>query len=151
MYQEKGLGKYKSGQMEQTVNLLAYAFGGSNPSLPTPIKECVTVEDDTFFFCSPLPYFVLNTKSRVTACRPSSLSEIPNYVEFSKRSANGFGQILSMVFCKFLSHITLLLSPQTKSTFHSKIDSTEYLNTQISKNSTDKLCACQKNLYLCNK
>ena len=61
--------------MGQTVNLLAYAFGGSNPSLPTPIKECVTVEDDTFFFCSPLPYFVLNTKSRVTACRPSSLTK----------------------------------------------------------------------------
>ena len=29
-------GKYQSGQMGQTVNLLAYAFGGSNPSLPTP-------------------------------------------------------------------------------------------------------------------
>ena len=43
--------------MGQTVNLLAYAFGGSNPSLPTPIKECVTVEDDTFFFCSPPPLF----------------------------------------------------------------------------------------------
>ena len=28
-------GKYQSGQMGQTVNLLAYAFGGSNPSLPT--------------------------------------------------------------------------------------------------------------------
>ena len=33
---EKGnTGKYQSGQMGQTVNLLAYAFGGSNPSLPT--------------------------------------------------------------------------------------------------------------------
>ena len=31
-------GKYQSGQMGQTVNLLAYAFGGSNPSLPT--KNC---------------------------------------------------------------------------------------------------------------
>ena len=30
-----GMGKYQSGQMGQTVNLLAYAFGGSNPSLPT--------------------------------------------------------------------------------------------------------------------
>ena len=30
------MGKYQSGQMGQTVNLLAYAFGGSNPSLPTP-------------------------------------------------------------------------------------------------------------------
>ena len=25
------MGKYQSGQMGQTVNLLAYAFGGSNP------------------------------------------------------------------------------------------------------------------------
>ena len=31
-------GKYQSGQMGQTVNLQAYAFGGSNPSLPT--KNC---------------------------------------------------------------------------------------------------------------
>ena len=29
------MGKYQSGQMGQTVNLLACAFGGSNPSLPT--------------------------------------------------------------------------------------------------------------------
>jgi hypothetical protein len=28
-------GIYQSGQMGQTVNLLAYAFGGSNPSVPT--------------------------------------------------------------------------------------------------------------------
>ena len=27
--------------MGQTVNLLAYAFGGSNPSLPTEIAEVV--------------------------------------------------------------------------------------------------------------
>ena len=27
--------------MGQTVNLLAYAFGGSNPSLPTLIEELV--------------------------------------------------------------------------------------------------------------
>ena len=32
-------GKYQSGQMGQTVNLLAYAFGGSNPSLPTIIEK----------------------------------------------------------------------------------------------------------------
>ena len=31
-------GKYQSGQMGQTVNLLAYAFGGSNPSLPTTVR-----------------------------------------------------------------------------------------------------------------
>lgn len=33
------MGKYQSGQMGQTVNLLAYAFGGSNPSLPTTPKR----------------------------------------------------------------------------------------------------------------
>ena len=33
------MGKYQSGQMGQTVNLLAYAFGGSNPSLPTNIQS----------------------------------------------------------------------------------------------------------------
>ena len=33
------MGKYQSGQMGQTVNLLAYAFGGSNPSLPTTKKR----------------------------------------------------------------------------------------------------------------
>ncbi len=33
------LGSYQSGQMGQTVNLLAYAFGGSNPSLPTFFAE----------------------------------------------------------------------------------------------------------------
>jgi hypothetical protein len=30
-----GMGKYQSGQLEQTVNLLAYAFVGSNPAFPT--------------------------------------------------------------------------------------------------------------------
>ena len=33
--QNKVLGSYQSGQMGQTVNLLADAFGGSNPPLPT--------------------------------------------------------------------------------------------------------------------
>ena len=28
-------GEYQSGQMGQTVNLLTYVFGGSNPSSPT--------------------------------------------------------------------------------------------------------------------
>jgi hypothetical protein len=28
-------GRYQSGQMGQTVNLLTYVFGGSNPSRPT--------------------------------------------------------------------------------------------------------------------
>jgi hypothetical protein len=34
---EKSISKgvYQSGQMGQTVNLLVYAYGGSNPSAPT--------------------------------------------------------------------------------------------------------------------
>ena len=32
---EKKMGSYQSGQMGLTVTQLAYAFGGSNPSLPT--------------------------------------------------------------------------------------------------------------------
>ncbi len=33
------MGSYQSGQMEQTVTQQAFAFGGSNPSLPTKIAE----------------------------------------------------------------------------------------------------------------
>jgi hypothetical protein len=29
------MGRFQSGQMDQTVNLLSYDFGGSNPPLPT--------------------------------------------------------------------------------------------------------------------
>ena len=34
-------GRYPSGQRGQTVNLLAYAFGGSNPPLPTTVSSPV--------------------------------------------------------------------------------------------------------------
>ena len=37
--EEQNKGSYQSGQMGQTVNLLAYAYGGSNPSLPTKTAE----------------------------------------------------------------------------------------------------------------
>ena len=45
--EKRDKGSYQSGQMGQTVNLLAYAFGGSNPSLPTfkksvPVGGCKT-------------------------------------------------------------------------------------------------------------
>ena len=33
------MGRYQSGQLGQTVNLLANAFVGSNPALPTPLPE----------------------------------------------------------------------------------------------------------------
>ena len=32
-------GGFQSGQMGQTVNLLSFDFGGSNPSPPTSLKE----------------------------------------------------------------------------------------------------------------
>jgi hypothetical protein len=32
------MGRYPSGQRGQTVNLLAYAYAGSNPALPTTLK-----------------------------------------------------------------------------------------------------------------
>ncbi len=35
---KRSTGGYQSGQMGQTVNLLALAFGGSNPSPPTQFK-----------------------------------------------------------------------------------------------------------------
>ena len=33
------MGRFQSGQMGQTVNLLRHRFGGSNPSLPTCFAE----------------------------------------------------------------------------------------------------------------
>ena len=48
--EEQNKGSYQSGQMGQTVNLLAYAFGGSNPSLPT--KKC-RLELQDFQWCPP--------------------------------------------------------------------------------------------------
>ena len=33
------MGSYQSGQMGLTVTQLAFAFGGSNPSLPTKMKQ----------------------------------------------------------------------------------------------------------------
>ena len=36
------MGRYRSGQTGQTVNLLAYAFAGSNPALPTILlRRCI--------------------------------------------------------------------------------------------------------------
>src|SRR5215475_10249565 len=39
-----GSGRYPSGQRGQTVNLLAYAFGGSNPPLPTIVATAVRTD-----------------------------------------------------------------------------------------------------------
>ena len=48
------MGKYQSGQMGQTVNLLAYAFGGSNPSLPT--ENQIVIERSCLIFCLYIPW-----------------------------------------------------------------------------------------------
>ena len=53
------MGKYQSGQMGQTVNLLAYAFGGSNPSLPTKLKRGSFQKLPLFFY--PLKSIVNST------------------------------------------------------------------------------------------
>jgi hypothetical protein len=39
-------GRYPSGQRGQTVNLLAYAFGGSNPPLPTICSDGACTDRD---------------------------------------------------------------------------------------------------------
>ena len=39
-----GSGRYPSGQRGQTVNLLAYAFGGSNPPLPTIVASAARTD-----------------------------------------------------------------------------------------------------------
>ena len=44
--------------MGQTVNLLAYAFGGSNPSPPTPSEES---QSDSPLFC----FFLTLSSGRV--------------------------------------------------------------------------------------
>ena len=41
--QKNKTGRYQSGQMGQTVNLLVYTFGGSNPSSPT--KKTILVAE----------------------------------------------------------------------------------------------------------
>ena len=50
--EEQNKGSYQSGQMGQTVNLLAYAFGGSNPSPPTTRKSPAV---EVWIVSGPLP------------------------------------------------------------------------------------------------
>ena len=52
-------GGYQSGQMGQTVNLLAYAYGGSNPSPPTQIKTAIY--NYRAFARMPLVFFTRNS------------------------------------------------------------------------------------------
>ena len=49
---EKNMGVFPSGQWGQTVNLLLFSFGGSNP--PAPTKNSSVVKMLEFFFCPKL-------------------------------------------------------------------------------------------------
>ena len=46
------MGVFPSGQWGQTVNLLLFSFGGSNP--PAPTKNSSVVKMLEFFFCPKL-------------------------------------------------------------------------------------------------
>ena len=65
------MGKYQSGQMGQTVNLLAYAFGGSNPSLPTQncgsssVDRALAFQAEGRGFESRLPLLIERASTRV--------------------------------------------------------------------------------------
>ena len=55
-------GGYQSGQMGQTVNLLVFTFGGSNPSPPT--KGVVNNVCDTLYF---VMFFSMNKSFHVVS------------------------------------------------------------------------------------
>ncbi len=51
LHRFKSMGSYQSGQMGLTVTQLAYAFGGSNPSLPTKTKNYeLKTKDEKLYF-----------------------------------------------------------------------------------------------------
>ena len=56
---QERMGKYQSGQMGQTVNLLAYAFGGSNPSLPT--ENQIVIERSCLIFLFLIGLFYVSS------------------------------------------------------------------------------------------
>lgn len=49
LHTKHNLGVFQSGQMGRTVNALAYAFGGSNPSTPTNFVRLIFIgrQDDS--------------------------------------------------------------------------------------------------------
>ena len=87
----KAMGEYQSGQMGQTVNLLVYTFGGSNPSSPTnELRDlrCKASEEESFFFEPPQKFTQKiagiaqliehqPSKLRVAGLSPVSRSNVP--------------------------------------------------------------------------
>ncbi len=66
------MGRFQSGQMGQTVNLLRHRFGGSNPSLPTFIENPRPVRTGRGFFSLGMLYKLLESSTRVTQRAASS-------------------------------------------------------------------------------
>ena len=68
---QKIMGGFQSGQMGQTVNLLSFDFGGSNPSPPTLKRSCFCG------FCASLEQRPLLLKTSQNAV----LAEIAQLIE----------------------------------------------------------------------
>ena len=66
------VGRFPSGQRGQTVNLLAFAFEGSNPSLPTTFTFITRSPEERVFYCFRGCGFVMfNGKRESPPCRRS--------------------------------------------------------------------------------
>ena len=63
-----GLGVFQSGQMGQTVNLLSFDFGGSNPSAPTRETSKDVRRSHPFFICIRVRAREGTLKSVKTTC-----------------------------------------------------------------------------------
>ena len=92
-----GSGRYPSGQRGQTVNLLAHAFGGSNPPLPTNCGNSSAVERQP----SKLGVAGSNPVSRstvtggaCTAWTAGGLSEMRVAVDFNAHVAQSAERVL---------------------------------------------------------
>ena len=71
------MGVFQSGQMGQTVNLLSFDFGGSNPSAPTKKEIC---NAGLFFVINTLFYlFSLSTIGRCVAPRRAVVAQWAPY------------------------------------------------------------------------
>ena len=76
---EQNLGVFPSGQWGQTVNLLLFSFGGSNPPAPTKNSSVIMTLEFLFY-----PDFVKDCKGGFEQHRP------PPYVPAAKKPQWGF-------------------------------------------------------------
>ena len=81
-----------SGQREQTVNLPAYAFGGSNPSLPT-VRECSSMVE-------PQPSkLVMSVRSRSLARVACVAQSVEHFL--GKEEVTGSSPVMSSMISNF--------------------------------------------------